>query len=187
MAPDLLGRYIVRQHDGERLVARIVETEAYLGAKDRASHAWAGRRTKRSQVLYGTPGTAYVYLIYGVYNCLNVVTGDSSDGDAVLIRAAEPLRGTEIMRRNRALNRELRPGDLAGGPGKLCQALSIDRSDNAQPLISGRLRLTDGVPIVQNAVVLAPRIGIDYAGEAKDWPLRFSVRGNRHVSRPFPW
>jgi DNA-3-methyladenine glycosylase len=195
VAPDLLGRYIVRQIEGERLVARIVETEAYLGAKDRASHAWGGRRTQRSRVLYSTPGTAYIFLIYGMHNCLNAVTGDSSDGDAVLIRAAEPLRGVVTMRLNRALNRPLsrpldgepRPGEVAGGPGKLCQALSIDRDENNRMLTGGALRLTVGSPAGGDGVVAGPRIGIDYAGEAKDWPLRFSIRGNRHVSKPYPW
>jgi DNA-3-methyladenine glycosylase len=195
VAPDLLGRYIVRQIDGVRLVARIVETEAYLGTRDRASHAWGGRRTQRSGVLYSTPGTAYVYLIYGMYNCLNAVTGDSNDGDAVLIRAAEPLRGVATMRLNRALKRppkrppdwQPRPGEVAGGPGKLCQALSIDRDENNRLLTQGKLRLTVGSPIEQGAVITGPRIGIDYAGEAKEWPLRFAIRDNRHVSKPYPW
>ncbi len=190
MAPDLLGRYIVRQVDGERLVARIVETEAYLGATDRASHAWGGRRTKRSQVLFSRPGTAYVYLIYGMYHCLNAVTGDSTNGDAVLIRAAEPLRGMTTMQKNRSLNQagdwRPRPGDLAGGPGKLCQALSIDLRDNARTLTRGDLRLTSGVPVAPTEVVTGPRIGIDYAGPAKRWPLRFSIVENPHVSKPHP-
>jgi DNA-3-methyladenine glycosylase len=195
VAPDLLGRYIVRQIDGERLVARIVETEAYLGTTDRASHAWGGRRTHRSEVLYSTPGTAYVYLIYGMYNCLNAVTGDCEDGDAVLIRAAEPLRGIATMCLNRALKRPLncptnwqpRPGEVAGGPGKLCQALSIDRDENNRLLTHGNLRLTVGSPVGEGAVILGPRIGIGYAGEAKEWPLRFAIRDNRHVSKPYPW
>ena len=186
VAPDLLGRFIVRELGGERLVARIVETEAYLGRKDRASHAWGGRRTPRSEVLYAAPGTAYVYLIYGMYNCLNAVTGDSTDGDAVLIRAAEPLRGTSTMAAHRSLHRKPREGDLAGGPGKLCQALAIDRRHNALSLTRGRLRLTEGTPVAEREVVTGPRIGIDYAGEAKLWPLRFAIMGDRHVSRPRP-
>jgi DNA-3-methyladenine glycosylase len=191
VAPQLLGRYIVRRVEDERLVARIVETEAYLGAADRASHAWGGRRTKRSRVLFSTPGTAYVFLIYGMYNCLNAVTGDTNSGDAVLIRAAEPLRGITTMRQNRILNRPCtwlpRPGDLTGGPGKLCQALSIDRQDNSRTLTRGDLRLTDGEPVASADVVTGPRVGIDYAGEAKHWPLRFSVLDNPHVSKPHPW
>lgn len=184
VAPDLLGRYIVRRADGERLVARIVETEAYLGTPDRASHAWGGRRTPRTEVLYAPPGTAYVYLIYGMYHCLNVVTGDGSEGDAVLIRAAEPLRGAATMRRNRSLEREPRPGDLAGGPGKLCQALAIDLADNAQMLTRGDLRITFGSPAPSDVVASGARVGIDYAGDAKHWLLRFAVAANPHVSKP---
>ena len=186
VAPDLLGRFIVRRLGDQRLVARIVETEAYLGRGDRASHAWGGRRTRRSRVLYSSPGTAYVYLIYGMYHCLNAVTGDSTDGDAVLIRAAEPLRGISTMAAHRGLQREPREGDLAGGPGKLCQALAIDRRHNARTLTRGPLRLTEGMPVAAQEVVAGPRIGIDYAGEAKLWPLRFAILGNRHVSRPHP-
>lgn len=184
VAPDLLGRYIVRCTGDERLVARIVETEAYLGVGDRASHAWGGRRTARSEVLYSAPGTAYVYLIYGIYHCLNAVTGDGRDGDAVLIRAAEPLRGTGTMRRNRLLDRDPRPGDLAGGPGKLCQALAIDRKDNTRMLTRGDLRLTFGTPVAPEIIASGPRVGIDYAGDARNWPLRFAVAGNPHVSKP---
>ena len=185
MAPDLLGRYIVRQFGGQRLILRIVETEAYLGAQDRASHAWGGRRTKRSETLYSAPGVAYVYLIYGMYNCLNAVTGEAEVADAVLIRAGEPVKGGAKMAGNRALARDPRSGDLAGGPGKLCMALSIDRSHNARPLTSGSLRLTEGAPIAAADVASGPRVGIDYAEEAVSWPLRFAVRGNPHVSRPF--
>lgn len=186
VAPDLVGRYIVRRVSGERLVARIVETEAYLGAPDRASHAWGGRRTPRSEVLYSAPGTAYVYLIYGIYHCLNAVTGDCSNGDAVLIRAAEPLDGFATMRRNRSLAGEPGPGDLAGGPGKLCQALAIDLQDNARMLTRKGLHLTVGESVSPGEISAGPRIGIDYAGEAKDWPLRFSLTGNPHVSKPRP-
>ena len=186
VAGDLLGRFIVRQLGGQRLVARIVETEAYLGRKDRASHAWGGRRTPRSRVLYSPPGTAYVYLIYGIYHCLNAVTGDSTDGDAVLIRAAEPLRGISTMVAHRSLLANPRDGDLTGGPGKLCQALAIDRRHNARTLTRGGLRLTEGTPVAQREIVTGPRIGIDYAGDARLWPLRFAIVGNRHVSRPYP-
>jgi len=172
-----------------------VETEAYLGAKDRASHAWGGRRTQRSRVLYSTPGTAYVFLIYGMHNCLNAVTGDSSDGDAVLIRAAEPLRGVVTMRLNRALNRPLsrpldgqpRPGEVAGGPGKLCQALEVDRSFDGAPLDGGALRVTRGDPVESGEIAVDRRVGIAYAGEAAGWPLRFALRGCPQVSRPHPW
>lgn len=187
VAPDLLGRFLVRRIDDLRLVARIVETEAYLGAVDRASHAWQGRRTPRNESLYRPGGCAYVYFIYGLYHCLNVVTGDATNGDAVLIRAAEPIEGESAMGRNRSLDRSPRAGDLAGGPGKLCQALRIDKSLDGQTLRTGTLTLTWGDPVDPAAIAVGARIGIDYAAEATGWPLRFAVAGNRHVSKPFPW
>lgn len=187
VAPDLLGRFLVRQVEDVRLVARIVETEAYLGAPDRASHAWKGRRTPRNGSLYRPGGYAYVYFVYGMYYCLNAVTGDETNGEAVLIRAAEPMQGLETMRTHRRLDREPRPGDLAGGPGKLCQALAIDRSLDGQLLRRGVLSITIGLPVGAAQIAIAPRVGIDYAAEAVSWPLRFAVSGNRHVSKPYPW
>lgn len=187
VAPDLLGRYLVRDLEAERLVLRIVEVEAYLGARDRASHAWQGRRTVRNESLFEDGGVAYVYFIYGMHYCLNVVTGRRGHGDAVLLRAAEPIAGAETMLEHRQSKRSPHPGDLAGGPGKLCQALKVDRDFDGLSLSRGDLRITEGEPATPGTVVTGPRIGIAYAGEAADWPLRFAIRGNRHVSRPFPW
>jgi len=193
VARDLLGRYVVREVDGERLVLRLVETEAYLGAPDRASHAWAGRRTPRNESLYLAGGHAYVYFIYGMHFCLNAVTGEAGQaatGGAVLLRAGEPVAGedagTEKMRENRGWTRVPRPGDLAGGPGKLCQALAVGRELDGWRLNLPPLRLTAGEPANPEEIVASPRIGVDYAGEAAAWPLRFSLRGNPHVSRPRP-
>lgn len=186
VARDLLGRYLVRHVGGERLVLRLVETEAYLGAPDRASHAWADRRTERVESLYLPGGHAYVYLIYGIHHCLNAVTGEPDIGSAVLIRAGEPVEGAETMRKNRGWeDKRVRPGDLAGGPGKLCQALSIGRELDGIPLTDGEeLTITQGEPVAPDEIVAGPRVGVGYAGEAARWPLRFGVRGNRHVSRP---
>lgn len=192
VARDLLGRYLVRQLDGERLVLRLVETEAYLGAPDRASHAWDGRRTERTESLYLPGGFAYVYLIYGIHHCLNAVTGEADIGSAVLLRAGEPVEGAETLRRLRGWeDRPVRPGDLAGGPGKLCQALAIDRALDGAPLGSfghdrdlQDLWLAEGDPVPAGDIASGPRVGVEYAGEAASWPLRFGVRGNRHVSRP---
>ena len=187
VAPDLLGRTLVRDLRGERLALRIVEVEAYLGARDRASHAWKGRRTARNRHLYEDGGVAYVYFIYGMHHGLNVVTGRADNGDAVLLRAGEPLRGAGTMLEHRRLKRPPRPGDLAGGPGKLCQALSVDRTFDGSSLSRGALRITAGEPVSGDDIVVSERIGIGYAGEAAGWPLRFAVLGNRHVSRPLPW
>lgn len=186
VARDLLGRYLVRELDGERLVLRLVETEAYLGAPDRASHAWGGRRTPRNESLYLPGGHAYVYLIYGMHWCLNAVTGEKDVGSAVLLRAGEPVEGEDRMRENRAWSRVPRPGDLAGGPGKICQALAIDRSLDGVRLDLPPLYITEGEPVRKKEVVASPRIGVDYAGEAAAWPLRFTVRSHPHVSRPRP-
>ncbi|HYN21353.1 MAG TPA: DNA-3-methyladenine glycosylase [Thermoanaerobaculia bacterium] len=186
VARDLLGRWLVRDLDGEGLVLRLVEVEAYLGAPDRASHAWGGRRTPRNASLYLPGGHAYVYFIYGMHWCLNAVTGEQDIGSAVLIRAGEPLEGEERMRANRRWTAKLRAGDLAGGPGKLCRALAIDRTLDGVRLDKGNLRITAGEPIDSADIAAGPRIGVDYAGEAAAWPLRFALRGNAHVSKPRP-
>ena len=184
VARDLLGRYLVRELDGERLVLRLVETEAYLGAPDRASHAWGGRRTARNESLYLPGGHAYVYFIYGMHWCLNAVTGDEGIGSAVLLRAGEVVAGEARMIANRRWVRRPRPGDLAGGPGKLCQALAVDRALDGAPLDRPPLYLGQGEPAADEEVAAGPRIGVDYAGQAAAWPLRFALKGHRHVSKP---
>jgi len=197
VARDLLGRYLVRRlPDGERLGLRLVETEAYQGEGDRASHAWAGPVTPRSRRLFRDGGHAYVYLIYGMHHCLNAVAGGADDGQAVLLRAGEPVAGEERMLALRGLAavggrsdakaaaRRPRPGDLAGGPGRLCQALAVDLSFDGVPLWEGDLVLARGEPVPDADVARGPRVGVAYAGEAAGWPLRFAVRGHPHVSRP---
>lgn len=190
VARDLLGRYVVRELPGEggrpveRLVLRLVETEAYLGAPDLASHASGGRRTARNESLYLPGGHAYVYFIYGIHWCLNAVTGEADTGGAVLLRAGEPVAGEARMAENRGWTRPPRPGDLAGGPGKLCRALGVGRDLDGALLDRPPLFLVHGEPVADAEVATGPRIGVDYAGEAAAWPLRFGVRGNPHMSRP---
>ncbi len=184
VARDLLGRYLVRRLGGRRLVLRLVETEAYLGAPDRASHAWNGRRTARVESLYLAGGHSYVYLIYGIHHCVNVVTGEAQVGSAVLLRAGEAVEGGEEMAVNRGLTRTPRSGDLAGGPGKLCQALGIDREQDGISLRAGELTLTHGQAVESSRIASGPRVGIDYAGEAAAWPLRFAIQGHPEVSKP---
>jgi len=187
VAPDLLGRFLVRRLDGERAVLRIVETEAYLGEVDRASHAWGGRRTGRTAALYRDGGRAYVYLVYGMHHMLNAVTGDCCDGTAVLIRAGEPVEGLEAMARRRALSGRILAGQIAGGPAKLCQALAVDLGLNGSTLQRGPLTITEGRPARPGRIVTGTRIGVAYAAEHALWPLRFAEEGNREVSRPWPW
>lgn len=177
VARDLLGAIV--QHDSaEGMTAgRIVETEAYLGEHDPACHAAVGL-TPRTRPLYGPPGIAYVYFIYGVHWCLNAVTRAEGLPSAVLIRALEPVDGLEWMRRRRS--RARRDIDLTNGPGKLCQALGIDGTSNGLTLQRPPLVIRRGDIVAEDDVVLSPRIGIT---QAADWPLRWHIRGNPYVSR----
>jgi DNA-3-methyladenine glycosylase len=184
VARELLGCVLLRELEGERLAVRLVETEAYLGAPDRASHAWAGRRTARNESLYLPGGHAYVYFIYGMHFCLNAVTGEAGEGGAVLLRAGEPVAGAGRMAELRGWKKRPRPGDLAGGPGKLCRALGVDRAFDGVRLDRRPLWIAAGEPVPDGEVAAGPRVGVDYAGEAAAWPLRFAERGNPHVSRP---
>jgi DNA-3-methyladenine glycosylase len=156
---------------------RIVETEAYLGPHDRAAHAWRGI-TPRTRVLYGEPGHAYVYLIYGMYECLNVVAEPEGSPGCVLIRAVEPLEGIPRMRRRRPGARAIE--NLANGPGKLTLALGITRRHNRADLTTGPLTIHPPQNPRAIRVGVSPRIGIRHCA---DWPLRFFIEGNRFVSR----
>ncbi len=187
-ARGLLGLLLVRDDDAGRYIGRIAETEAYEGPQDRASHSRAGR-TPRTSVMFGPPGHAYVYLVYGMHHCLNVVCGPDGEAAAVLIRALEPVEGVDAMRhrRGRAAGPDAR---LAAGPGRACQALDIDRGLNGIDLITDeRLWLAeDGMsPRRAERIVNGPRIGVDHAGTV--WaskPWRFGLAGSAALSRPFP-
>ena len=180
VARQLLGKHLVRKHEHGTTVGRVVETEAYLGPEDKACHASRGR-TPRTQIMFGDPGYAYVYLIYGFHYMLNIVTEAVDFPAAVLIRAVEPLRGVELMVERRG-TREHR--NLASGPGKLCEAFAIDRTLNGNDLCGRVLYLEDpGDPAPP--FVTTPRIGVDYAGEWTHKPWRFVIRDNEFVSRPW--
>ncbi len=176
VARALLGQVLVRVlADGQRLRARIVETEAYGGAEDLASHAARGR-TPRATIMFGEPGHAYVYFIYGMYFCLNAVTEPDGVPGAVLIRGVQPLDGIETMRARRPHARGLH--DLGNGPGKLCQALAIDRALNGHDLVAGgALYVEAGVTPPADGITATPRIGI----RADEWglqlPWRFVLTG----------
>jgi DNA-3-methyladenine glycosylase len=174
----LLGKYLVRRHTEGLTVGRIVETEAYIGPQDKACHAARGR-TARTEVMFGAPGHAYVYFIYGFHYMLNIVTEREGYPAAVLIRAVEPVRGIALMKKRRGTDESQR---LASGPGKLCQAFAIDRSLNGGDLCGNVLYVRDSGEPAPN-IVATPRIGVDYAAEWKNKPFRFLVRGNAFVSK----
>lgn len=184
----MLGMLLVRDEGRGVRMVRIVETEAYAGPEDRASHARAGR-TARTAVMFGPPGHAYVYLVYGLHHCLNVVCGPDHEAAAVLVRAAEPLEGLAAMRlaRGSTAGPDAR---LAAGPARLCQALDIDRSLDGVDLLGGpRLRLVadSAHPGLDERVVAGPRIGVAYAGGGwADRLWRFGIAGHPSLSRPFP-
>jgi len=172
VARDLLGAVLRVERDGVVTSGRIIETEAYLGPHDPACHAVAGR-TARTWHLFGPPGVAYVYFIYGVHWCVNAVTREEGFGSAVLIRAIEPIEGIDIIRSRRP--RARRDIDLANGPGKVCAALGIDRSMDGLPLTGGSpITIYPGVVVDDANVRIGPRVGIS---KAVEWPLRFRVVG----------
>lgn len=189
IAKELLGKLIVVPVNDHRVSAMIVETEAYLGVADRASHSYNGRRTPRNEVTYGKGGHAYVFFIYGMYYQLNVVTGPAEHPHVVLIRAVEPSEGIEIMRERRwsepgaIATGRFNDKNLTSGPGKLCIALNIDRNLNGVDLLGKQIWLEDHRSFAPNEIAIGKRIGIDYAGEDAEKPWRFWVRQNVYVSR----
>ncbi len=190
VARDLLGTYLVRVQDGHPLVVRIDETEAYIGRMDKACHAYHGRRTARTETLFAPPATAYLYLIYGMYHCLNFVTEPEGEPCAVLIRGGQPRGNIDRLVSNRYGKQ---PADLTAyqrkqflnGPGKLCQALALTRAQNGCSLLGDTLfvcdRLEDvGIPTPPEdqqlfSIAAGPRIGIDYAEEAAHFPWRYRL------------
>jgi DNA-3-methyladenine glycosylase len=183
VARHLLGQIlVVPTENGERVSGLIVETEAYRGPEDRASHAYGGRRTHRTETMYRTGGTAYVYFVYGMYHQFNVVTSLPDIPHAVLIRALEPVEGIEVMRLRRPGRSDV---NLTSGPGKLSIALAIDRTLDGADLLDSRVWIERGDrPVSADAIARGPRIGIAYAGEWAEKPWRFWLRGNPFVSRP---
>jgi DNA-3-methyladenine glycosylase len=179
VANDLLGKVLVRRIGRKNLSGKIVETEAYAGPHDLACHASKGH-TPRTSVMFGPPGYAYVYMIYGFYFCLNVVTEPPGYPAAVLIRAIEPLDNVGLMRKLRK-NPE-RETNVTSGPGKLCMAMLIDKQLNGADLLGTAIWIEDRSLDAGN-IVTSPRVGVDYAGEFKDKPWRFFVEGNPYVSR----
>jgi DNA-3-methyladenine glycosylase len=180
VAQGLLGQRLVRIVGGQRLSGLIVETEAYIGEDDKACHASRGR-TPRTEVMYGPPGHAYVYFIYGMHHCFNVVTEEESFPAAVLIRALEPWEGLEWMRSHRSGRPD---NQLTNGPGKLCAALAIDRTLNGVDLCTSQIFfIEEGQTVAEEEIATSPRIGIRSDEVARSRPWRFYIKGNHCVSR----
>ena len=179
VARDVIGKVLVHDTKRGRVAGRIVEAEAYRGPEDRAAHSFGGRRTKRTEAMFGPPGHAYVFFVYGMHWHVNLVTTRVGAPHAVLIRAVEPLEGLELMAERRGIAPT--SASLTNGPGKVCQAFAIDGARYGADLCRGPLVLIDGP---RGSVFCSPRIGVDYAGDWAKRPWRFFERENRYVSRP---
>lgn len=183
LAKDLLGKVLFTEINGDITAGIIVETEAYFGVIDKASHAYGGRRTGRTETLYTQGGVSYVYLCYGIHHLFNVVSSVEDEPHAVLVRAVEPLIGKEIMeiRRNMPASKTA----ISSGPGSAAKALGIDRSFNKKDLTENEIWIEDhGIKYSPDEIVSGPRIGVAYAQEDALLPWRFYVRGNKYVSKP---
>ncbi|GEN70625.1 DNA-3-methyladenine glycosylase [Chryseobacterium lathyri] len=183
LAKDLLGKVLFTEINGDITAGIIVETEAYFGVIDKASHAYGGRRTGRTETLYTQGGVSYVYLCYGIHHLFNVVSSVEDEPHAVLVRAVEPLIGKEIMeiRRNMPASKTA----ISSGPGSAAKALGIDRSFNKKDLTENEIWIEDHrIKYSPDEIVSGPRIGVAYAQEDALLPWRFYVRGNKYVSKP---
>jgi DNA-3-methyladenine glycosylase len=183
LAVQLLGKLLFTRIDGELTGGVIVETEAYKGIEDKASHAYGGRFTNRTQVIYEEGGLSYVYLCYGIHHLFNVVTAPKGTPHAVLIRGIEPVQGIDVMlrRRNMAI---LKP-NITAGPGALSKAMGIDKGLNAKDLLGDEVWIEDnGVVFPCDQIVSSARVGVDYAEDHALLPWRYYIRGNKFVSKP---
>ncbi|MDN3658800.1 DNA-3-methyladenine glycosylase [Ferruginibacter paludis] len=181
IARDLLGKIIVTDFDDGFTSARIVETEAYAGVTDKASHAWQGKRTARNEVMYLTGGISYVYICYGMHQMFNVVTNVSEVPHAILIRAAEPLSGTDIMLAR--TGKKVLDTTLTKGPGNMAKALGIAKIHSGGDLSGDAIYIaSDGYALKNEHIGISQRIGVDYAGDDALLPYRFYIKGNKFVS-----
>lgn len=182
IARELLGKWLVTRFKGRTTIGQIVETEAYAGPNDRASHAWNNRRTARTEVMFGPPGHAYVYLCYGIHSLFNVVTHSEGIPHAVLIRAAAPVKGEQWMLERTGKSK----GDLSlmRGPGNLARALGLQVQHSGYSLQSDELFIALETPVPPAQIISTPRIGVDYAGADALLPYRFIVANNPYVSGP---
>lgn len=183
LAKDLLGKVLFTRIGEEISAGVIVETEAYFGVQDKASHAYGGRRTNRTETLYKEGAISYVYLCYGIHYLFNIVSSVRGEPHAVLIRAVEPFVGKDIieLRRNMSVNKP----NISSGPGSAAKALGIDRSFNEKDLTGDEIWIEDyGIRYANDDILATPRVGVEYAQEDALLPWRFFVKGNKYVSKP---
>ncbi|MCI8428572.1 MAG: DNA-3-methyladenine glycosylase [Lachnospira sp.] len=180
IAEEILGKTLVHVTKEGVTKGKIVEVEAYMGPKDKAAHSYKGVRSGRTKIQYGEGGYAYIYLIYGMYICMNVVTNLKDVPEVLLIRALEPVEGIELMKKRRK-NTSIK--NLCNGPGKLSQAMGITKDSYGEDLCGDTLYLEDATRIKPEEIVKTKRINIDYAEEAKDYLWRFLVKGNPYISK----
>lgn len=187
VARELLGKILVHEVNGVKLKGKIVETEAYIGSIDKACHAYGGKHTPRLETLYGRPGIAYVYFIYGMYHCFNVITKEDGFPEGVLIRAIQPIEGLDEMSKlrfkkdyNELTKAQIK--NLTTGPSKLCIAMNVNKANNKQDLCISKLYIEDSVEKEKIEIIEAKRVGIDYAEEAKDFLWRFYIKNNIWIS-----
>ncbi len=182
VAEEILGKTLVHITDEGVTSGKVVEVEAYLGAKDKAAHSYKdkGKPTKRTEIQYSEGGYAYVYLIYGMYICMNIVTNEKMVPEVLLIRALEPVSGIDLMKKRRNTSNIKK---LCNGPGKLTQAMGITMESYGEDLCGNSLYFEDAPALNKKEIVTSKRINIDYAGEAKDFMWRYCIRDNPFVSR----
>ena len=188
VAKEILGDYLVREVDGRRIKSIIVETESYIGASDKACHAYNYKKTERTKPLFEEGGIAYVYFIYGLYHCLNIVTNIKDEPEAVLIRAVEPIDNLDYLSNVRFSKSydeltKSQKKNLTNGPSKLCTALNITKKENYMEFYKEGILYIESNPNKNFEIVETTRIGIDYAEEAKDFPWRFYIKDNMYVSK----
>ncbi len=185
VASELLGKYLVREINHKKIIAKIVETEAYAGKEDKACHIGRFGKTKRTELLFNKPGLCYIYSVHINMYCLNIVSHLKNEAGGVIIRALEPLEGIDLIFKNLAFkDKKYRIEKLLNGPAKLCRALKIDKSLNGEDIIkSNRIYITQGEIIDKKNISATPRINIPYAEESREWLCRFIIKDSKFLSR----
>lgn len=183
VAPELLGKLLVHHTKDGILSGMIVEVESYVGPIDKGAHSYGNKRTARTEIQFGLGGYAYIYAIYGMHFCFNVVTNGINHPEVVLVRALQPHDGISLMKSNRNIGD---PVQLCNGPGKLCAALSISKANYGEDLCGQSLYLENYRQITQSDICISPRVNIDYAEECKDYLWRYYIKNNKFVSKVAP-